>query len=146
MRRHRELIGEFRAATRRGAILLAIVAAAGVADNSSAQQAPAAPPVLRPPDVRYEPTPMEVVHAMLRLAKVTPATLFTTWVRRRAHRDYRRAEIGARGVGIDIDPQRVREAGKARRPASQSARVKNVRDLFEAIISEATVVMLYLWT
>ena len=31
-----------------------------------------APPVLRAPDVRYEPAPMEVVHVMLRLAQVSP--------------------------------------------------------------------------
>jgi hypothetical protein len=37
-------------------ILLAIVAAGGVSDIGGAQQSPVTPPVLRAPDVAYEPT------------------------------------------------------------------------------------------
>jgi hypothetical protein len=45
-------------------ILLAIVAAGGVSDIGGAQQSPVTPPVLRAPDVAYEPTPMEVVSSI----------------------------------------------------------------------------------
>ncbi len=57
---------------------------------------------------------------------------------------------GARGVGIDIDPQRIREANENLKAASAAdktilsrARFLN-QDLFTTDISEATVVTLYL--
>jgi ribosomal protein L11 methylase PrmA len=54
---------------------------------------------------------------------------------------------GARGVGIDIDPERVAEATDNVRKAGVADRVKIVQgDLFEADISAATVVTLYLLT
>ena len=81
--------GRRRPAGRHRAILCAIVAASCVAGIGFAQQPP-----LRAPDVRYEPTPMDVVGAMLRLAKrerwrrrVRPR------VRRRAHRHHGRAPV-----------------------------------------------------
>src|SRR5262249_54951348 len=61
-----------RKAVRHGAMLLAIVAVGGGAGIGRAQQSRVARPVLRAPDVRYEPTPMEVVYVMLRLAQVSP--------------------------------------------------------------------------
>jgi cyclopropane fatty-acyl-phospholipid synthase-like methyltransferase len=50
-----------------------------------------------------------------------------------------------RGVGIDIDPQRIREAEENARAAGVTdlVRFRN-EDLFQANISEATVVTLYL--
>jgi ribosomal protein L11 methylase PrmA len=54
---------------------------------------------------------------------------------------------GARGVGIDIDPDRVAEATENVARAGVADRVKIIRgDLFEADISAATVVTLYLLT
>jgi ribosomal protein L11 methylase PrmA len=54
-------------------------------------------------------------------------------------------KFGARGVGIDIDPERIQEAQENARKAGVSARVRfRNEDLFEADISEATVVTLYL--
>jgi ribosomal protein L11 methylase PrmA len=56
-------------------------------------------------------------------------------------------KYGARGVGIDIDPERVQEATANVRKAGVADRVKIIRgDLFEADISPATVVTLYLLT
>jgi len=56
-------------------------------------------------------------------------------------------EYGARGVGIDIDPQRIREANDNARRAGVDLRRLTFRqgDLFEAEIRPATVVTLYLW-
>ena len=55
------------------------------------------------------------------------------------------AKMGARGVGIDIDPQRVAEATANAKAAGVDSRVRVVQaDLFEADIGEATVVTLYL--
>jgi ribosomal protein L11 methylase PrmA len=124
---------------RRIVLCLAILAALVV--PSSAQQAP-----LRSPDVIFVPTPQEVVDAMLKLAKVTkndvvydlgsgdgriPITAAKTY--------------GARGVGIDIDPQRIKEATENLKTAGVGERVKFLnQDLFTTDISEATVVTLYL--
>ena len=56
-------------------------------------------------------------------------------------------EFGARAVGIDIDPQRIREANENARAARVNLRRLTFReqDLFEADIRPATVVTLYLW-
>ena len=54
-------------------------------------------------------------------------------------------KYGARGVGIDIDPQRIKEATANVKAEKVAGRVRLVEgDLFEADISEATVVTLYL--
>ena len=54
--------------------------------------------------------------------------------------------MGARGVGSDIDPQRIREAnlGAGRAGVERLVRFEE-GDLFQANISEATVVTLFLW-
>jgi ribosomal protein L11 methylase PrmA len=55
-------------------------------------------------------------------------------------------ELGARGVGIDIDPERIRESRENARAAGVIDRVTfRNEDLFEAEIGDATVVMLFLW-
>ena len=55
-------------------------------------------------------------------------------------------QYGARGVGIDIDPQRIKESTANARKEGVSSRVKFFnQDLFEANIGDATVVTLYLW-
>ena len=54
---------------------------------------------------------------------------------------------GARGVGIEIDPIRIREANDNLAKAGVGDRVRFVQqDLFEADIREATVVTLFLLT
>ncbi|MGV3741978.1 MAG: SAM-dependent methyltransferase, partial [Burkholderiaceae bacterium] len=53
---------------------------------------------------------------------------------------------GARGVGIDIDPQRIREAQDNAQAAGVEDKVRfQVGDLFAADFSSATVVTLFLW-
>jgi ribosomal protein L11 methylase PrmA len=54
-------------------------------------------------------------------------------------------KYGARGVGIDIDPQRIREANENVEKNKVGDRVKIIQgDLFEQDLSQATVVTLYL--
>jgi cyclopropane fatty-acyl-phospholipid synthase-like methyltransferase len=54
-------------------------------------------------------------------------------------------EIGCRGIGIDIDPQRIEECKNNAASAGVMDKVKFLQqDLFEADFSEATVVTLYL--
>lgn len=55
-------------------------------------------------------------------------------------------DFGARGVGIDIDPQRIDESNANARKAGVTQMVSfREEDLFEANISDATVVTLFLW-
>jgi len=54
-------------------------------------------------------------------------------------------EYGARGVGYDLDPQRIKESNENARRAGVTGLVRfTQQDLFEADLSGATVVTLYL--
>lgn len=101
----------------------------------------------RTPDVRYEPSSPEIVRRMLEMAGVHKGDV----VYDLGCGDGRivvaaAKEFGARGVGIDIDPQRIAEAEANAKQAGVTKLVKfRNEDLFEAEFKEATVVMLYLW-
>ena len=57
----------------------------------------------------------------------------------------RHRRFGARGVGIDLDPKLVAQATRSAQDAGVGDRVRFVEgDIFEADISSATVVTLYL--
>ncbi len=103
---------------------------------------------LRGPDVIFVPTPNEVVSKMMELAKVTQKdTVYDLGCGDGRIVITAAQRYGARGVGIDIDPERVKEATENVRKGGVADRVKIVRgDLFEADISGATVVTLYLLT
>ena len=100
----------------------------------------------RLPDVIYVATPADVVDAMLKVANVKA----TDVVYDLGCGDGRivitaAKEYGARGVGFDIDPQRIKEATASAQQAGVADRVRFVEaDLFEANISEASVVTVYL--
>jgi SAM-dependent methyltransferase len=97
-------------------------------------------------EVPYVPTPEEVVEAMLKLAAVKN----TDTVYDLGSGDGRivitaAKTYGARGVGIDIDPERIAEANENAKKAGVTNRVRFIeKDLYEADIREATVVTLYL--
>jgi ubiquinone/menaquinone biosynthesis C-methylase UbiE len=103
---------------------------------------------LRGPDVIFVPTPGEVVDTMLRMAAVTKQdTVYDLGCGDGRIVITAAQRYGARGVGIDIDPDRVSEATENVKKAKVSDRVRIIRgDLFEADISAATVVTLYLLT
>lgn len=131
---------------------LAALAGAGAAGLAQAvepaRQILAQAPARRGPDVIFVPTPNEVVDKMFELAQVSAKDVVYDLgcgdgriVISAAQR------FGARGVGIDIDPQRIAEATANIRNAGVGDKVRLIEgDLFEADISEATVVMLYLLT
>ncbi len=125
----------------RGVVLFFAVMLATVA-SSSAQQ----PAQLRSPDVIFVPTPQEVVDAMLKLAKVGPNDVVYDLGSGDGRIPITAAKsFGARGVGIDIDPQRIREAAENLKTAGVGDKVKFLnQDLFTTPIGEATVVTLYL--
>jgi SAM-dependent methyltransferase len=103
---------------------------------------------LRGPDVIFVPTPNEIVDTMLKLAGVSKKdTVYDLGCGDGRIVITAAQKYGARGVGIDIDPDRVVEASDNVRKGGVADRVKIVRgDLFQANISEATVVTLYLLT
>jgi precorrin-6B methylase 2 len=103
---------------------------------------------LRGPDVIFVPTPNEVVDMMLRMAGTGKKdTVYDLGCGDGRIVITAAQKYGARGVGIDIDPERVKEATENTRKAGVADRVKIIRgDLFEADISPATVVTLYLLT
>ncbi len=102
---------------------------------------------LRAPDVRYEPTPQHVVTELLTLAKVGASDvvydlgcgdgrIVITAVK----------TFGARGVCVDIDPERIRESRVNAEQAGVAERIRFLtQDLFETDIRDATVVTLFLW-
>ena len=102
---------------------------------------------IRKPDVVYVPTPQEVVNAMLQLAKVTRNDVVYDLGSGGDGRIVITAatRFGARGVGVDIDPRRVRESRANVRAANLDGRVRIVQgDLFKTDIQKATAVTLYL--
>ena len=96
--------------------------------------------------VRYEPSPMEVPHAMLELAQVTPSDV----VYDLGCGDGRIviaavARFGARGVCVDIDPERIAESRENARRAGVEERIVFLnQDLFATDLNGATVVTLFL--
>ena len=107
-------------------------------------QAPAGQ--LRAPDVVYVPTPQEVVDAMLELAQVKSTDVIYDLGSGDGRIPITAAQkYGARGVGIDINPERIKEANDNLKKANVGDKVKFLTaDLFETNISEATVITLYL--
>jgi ribosomal protein L11 methylase PrmA len=97
-------------------------------------------------DVPYVPTSQGVVDAMLKLGKVGKNDVIYDLgcgdgrIVITAAKQY-----GIRGVGVDIDPQRIKEANENAQKAKVTDKVKFIEgDLFKADFSEATVVTLYL--
>jgi ribosomal protein L11 methylase PrmA len=136
-------------------ILLAVAAAvfaaapAAALDSSSPYRFLAQAQLRKPaqqPDVIYVPTPHEVVDDMLRLANVGKSDILYDL----GSGDGRIAiaaakKFGIRAVGIDIDPERIREANENARRAGVTHLVEfRQEDLFKADFREATVITLYL--
>jgi len=105
-----------------------------------------AEPTAHPARPRYEPTSMEVVQAMLRLADTTAADV----VYDLGCGDGRivimaASRFGARGVCVDIDPERIAESRANARAAGVADRIRFLNeDLLTTDLSDATVVTLYL--
>ncbi|MGL4620835.1 SAM-dependent methyltransferase [Chroococcidiopsis sp.] len=146
-------------------ILLGIVASASVASlgiagctspqleaeaqaPTSTTQSPAAPtpPQERQPDVPYVPTPQPVVDAMLKLAEVGKNDVLYDLGSGDGRIPVTAAQrYGTQSVGIDINPQRIREAKENAQSSGVSDRVQfRQQDLFGTDLSQASVVTLYL--
>jgi 23S rRNA G2445 N2-methylase RlmL len=97
-------------------------------------------------DVPFVPTPENVVETMLELANVTKDDILYDLgsgdgrIVITAAKKYR-----IRGVGYDLDPERVKEARDNARAAGVADRVRfEVQNVFDADFREATVVTMYL--
>ncbi len=100
----------------------------------------------RKPDVPFEPTPPAVVDAMLEMAQVHPGDVVYDLGCGDGRIVVRAAQLGARAVGIDIDPQRIAESRQRARAEGVEDRTRFVEaDLFEVDVRDATVVTLFLW-
>ena len=124
--------------------LLALVVFVSAVTPLLAQRT-AAPP-RREPDVVFVPTPPEVVDAMLKLATVTANDVVYDLGSGDGRIPIAAAKVyGARGVGIDIDPERVREATENAKANGVSEKVTfRNEDLFTTDFNEATVITVYL--
>lgn len=98
------------------------------------------------PEVPYVPTPDEVVREMLKMANVSQNDILYDLGCGDGRIVITAAkEIGCRGVGIDIDPVRIEESKENAKNAGVEDKVEFLlMDLFEADLSHATVVTLYL--
>ncbi len=97
-------------------------------------------------DVPYVPTPMDVVETMLSIGEVDGDDVLYDLgcgdgrIVIEAARTY-----GAKGVGVDLDPERISDSRRNAREANVTDMVEfHQGDLFELDLSPATVVTLYL--
>lgn len=98
-------------------------------------------------DVPYEPSSEEVVRAMIEIAKVGKNDLVYDLGCGDGRIVIAAAQkAGARGVGVDLDPERIKESRENALKANVTDRVHFFQqDLFQTEIGKATVVTLYLW-
>ena len=114
----------------------------GPVTTSWSQTPPAASAALAP----YVATPQDVVDRMLTLADVTAKDVVYDLGSGDGRIPITAAKkFGARGVGIEIDPQRIAESHANARAAGVDALVTfKLQDAMTVDLSEATVVTLYL--
>jgi tRNA G37 N-methylase Trm5 len=130
-------------------ILAAAICCLGVAvlfSQEKSESSKKADQAKRSPDVIFVPTPQDAVEKMLELAEVKKGDV----VYDLGCGDGRivvtaAKKHGARGIGIDIDPQRIAESKENVRTngVEKLVTIKNA-DIFEETFSDATVITLYL--
>ena len=118
--------------------LLALAAAIVLAAPAAARE--------QTPDVIFVPTPYEVVDEMLRLARVKKGDVLYDLGSGDGRIPVTAAKkFGIRAVGIDIDPQRIKEATEnAKKHGVTKLVTFKQEDLFKTDFKDATVVTLYL--
>ena len=114
--------------------------------TAAVAQTAATPAEPRRPDVIFVPTPEEVVEEMLKVANVTGKDVLYDLGSGDGRIPITAAKkFGTRGIGVDIDPERIKEANEnvAKNNVGNLVRVVHA-DLFEQDLSGASVVTLYL--
>lgn len=122
--------------------LIGVALASGLVPLTAQPQKRPDAPHLAP----YVPTPQEVVDRMLQLAGVGKADVVYDLGCGDGRIPITAAQrFGARGVGVDIDPQRIAEANANAAKAGVADRVTfKLQDALTTDVSDATVVTLYL--
>ena len=127
------------------ALVAAIALVSPLATRPAASQQ--AQQTLRTPDVIFVPTRDAVVEAMLNMANVTKNDVVYDLGSGDGKIVIAAAKRGARAIGVDIDPVRIKEANANAQAAGVTGRVQFINgDIFDPAIkiSEASVVTLYL--
>jgi SAM-dependent methyltransferase len=137
----RQLLAAATALSLLGLALPPIPAGAAAGPQAATQKRPDAPSL-----APYVPTPQEVVDRMLQLAQVGKGDVVYDLGCGDGRIPITAAKIyGARGVGVDIDPQRIAEANaNAKREGVAHLVSFKLQNAMTTDVSEATVVTLYL--
>ena len=128
-------------------IALAFVLATACASAVAQQKAPAYEPTSGQDgkDVVWIPTPQVVVDKMLDLARVGPRDFVMDLGSGDGRTVITAARRGARAIGIEFNPDMVEYARRSAQSAGVADRASFVKaDLFEADLSKATVISLFL--
>ncbi|MCX8022197.1 MAG: 50S ribosomal protein L11 methyltransferase [Syntrophorhabdaceae bacterium] len=98
-------------------------------------------------DVPYEPTSYEIAREMLNLAEIKKGDIVYDLGCGDGRLVIMAAkDRGAKGIGVDLDPQRIRESiENAKREKVLDQVEFYVKDLFKTDIRRADVILLYLW-
>ena len=96
-------------------------------------------------DVIWVPTPIELVNKMLEIAEVTSKDFVIDLGSGDGRTVIAAAKLGARAIGIEFNPDMVELSKKNAEKAGVSEKTKFLQgDLFEADLSQATVITMFL--
>jgi SAM-dependent methyltransferase len=127
-------------------IALSLLSVSAGAQGAAESQKPFEPTVAQPgKDVIWVPTPQVTVDRMLDLAKVTPADYVIDLGSGDGVTVITAAKKGATALGVEFNPDMVALSRRRAKEAGVAAKAGFVQgDLFEADLSKATVVTLFL--
>jgi hypothetical protein len=127
------------------ATTLALSTAAFIAVSALALAQDAERPSL---DVPFVPTPPEVVEKMLQMAQVKAGDYVIDLGCGDGRIAIAAAKLGAKALGVDIDPRRIEDANENAKKEGMTADKVSFRrqNLFETEIGEASVITMYLLT
>jgi len=95
--------------------------------------------------VPYVQTPVEIVERMMRMAEIGPGDSVIDLGSGDGRLVIAAAKRGARGLGVDLDPNLVRLAAQNAAQAGVAERARfEVRDIFDTDLSGASVITMYL--
>jgi SAM-dependent methyltransferase len=126
-------------------ILICVIGGLAMAASASAQQTYVPEVGQEGKDVVWVPTSPELVEKMLDLAKVTPADYVIDLGSGDGRNVIAAAKRGARALGVEFNPDMVALAQRLAAEAGVSDKATFVQgDMYEADISDATVLALFL--